>query len=42
MKSSYKPPFTISDKTINLIAEISAQIEPIRYPNGTGKWLAIT
>ena len=27
MKSSYKPPFSISDKTINLIADISAQIE---------------
>ena len=27
MKSNYKPPFTISDKTINLISEISAQIE---------------
>lgn len=27
MKSNYKPPFNISDKTINLIADISAQIE---------------
>lgn len=27
MKSNYKPPFSISDKTISLIAEISAQIE---------------
>ncbi len=27
MTSNYKPPFSISDKTINLIAEISAQIE---------------
>jgi Fic family protein len=27
MKSDYKPPFTISAKTINLIAAISAQIE---------------
>lgn len=27
MRSNYKPPFTISDKTINLIAEISALIE---------------
>lgn len=27
MKSDYKPPFSISDNTINLIADISAQIE---------------
>ncbi len=27
MKSSYKPPFSISPKSINLIADISAQIE---------------
>ncbi|NTW33065.1 MAG: Fic family protein [Bacteroidetes bacterium] len=27
MTSNYKPPFSISDKTINLIADISAQIE---------------
>ena len=27
MKSNYKPPFSISAKSINLIADISAQIE---------------
>ena len=27
MKSNYKPPFNINDKIINLIADISAQIE---------------
>ena len=27
MKSNYKPPFSITAKTINLIADISAQIE---------------
>ena len=27
MKSSYKPPFSISPKSINLIADIAAQIE---------------
>ena len=27
MTSNYKPPFSISDRTIGLIADISAQIE---------------
>ena len=44
MKSNYKPPFNINDKIINLIADISAQIE--RYairmeqePGSSGKAL---